>query len=128
MNTTLSKSVLRLLIIAAFLAANTLSLQAVVVRWTDWSTGNPTPGVGTAAGTITVGTNIVSVSYTNLQGYGFIQTGNPGDTDYWQNSNGTNGSPYTSSQVDNIPTAREMIGLRYAGNQTLVFSETVSNL
>ena len=36
-------------------------------------------------------------------------------------------SPFTSAQVDNIPTASEMIALNSAGTQTLKFSEAIAN-
>jgi len=113
-------------LIAAFAAAISLiasPVMAVQVNWTDWITGNP----GAAAqGTITTPTSTVIVSYSNPQTYYFIQTGGP-DTDYWQNNLGPAGSPYTSSIVDNIPTASEMISLNQAGSQTLNFSETIAN-
>lgn len=106
----------------------TASAQAVVVNWTDWTAGSP--GAGTAVGTITTPTSTVSVDYSNSQGYSFIQTGNPGDIDYYQNNRtGRNPatSPYTSSVVDNIPTGTDIVALRYAGTQTLTFSETIAN-
>jgi hypothetical protein len=107
-----------------FLLAALLAQAApVVVNWTDWTSGNP--GNGTAVGTITTPTSTVTVSYSNPQGYSFIQTGT--GTDYFQNSNGVDGSPYTSSVVANIPPAAEMIGLEKAGSQTLTFSQAIAN-
>jgi len=96
---------------------------AVNVRWTDWTSGNP--GTGTAAGTITTATTTVNVTYSNPQGYAFIQTGT--GIDYFQNGGDITRSPYTSSVVDNDPTPAEMIALNRAGMQTLTFSERVAN-
>ncbi|MEH6626842.1 MAG: PEP-CTERM sorting domain-containing protein [Motiliproteus sp.] len=70
----------------------------------------------------------MNVTYNNPQGISFIQTN--GGTDYWQNNRaGRNPatSPYTSSQVDNIPTGTDIIALNRAGNQTLSFSEAIAN-
>ncbi|MBI5692296.1 MAG: PEP-CTERM sorting domain-containing protein [Verrucomicrobia bacterium] len=95
----------------------------VTVKWTDWISGSPSGG--TASGVINTGSSTVAVSYLNPQGYAFLQTGT--GIDYFQNHLGAAGSPFTSSVVANIPTAAEMIGLHHAGNQTLVFSETIAN-
>lgn len=104
--------------------------QAAVVYWTDWQTSS---GVGgfTAQGTITTPTASVGVTYNNPAGIAFYQSS--GGTDYWrQGPSGSLGrnpatSPYTSTQVDNIPTGTDMIALRYVGNQTLTFSEAIAN-
>ncbi len=117
-----------LITIAAALALASSSALAVQVKWTDWTTGNP--GAGTATGTITTDTATITVSYSNPQGYGFILTGAPGETDYWQNNrSGRNParSPYTGDVVENIPTGTDIIGLSRAGYQTLSFSQTVAN-
>jgi hypothetical protein len=111
-------------IIAGFsLAVSAAFATPINVAWTDWTTGNP--GAGTAQGTITTTSTTLGVTYSNPQGYLFIQTGS--GVDYFQNSSGAAGSPYTSSVVANIPTAAEMIGLYLAGPQTLTFSQTVAN-
>lgn len=111
------------IIVGLSLACSTALATPVTVAWTDWTTGNP--GLGTAQGVITTPTATVGVTYSNPQGYAFIQTGT--GTDYFQNSSGAAGSPFTSSVVANIPTAAEMIGLNHAGSQTLTFSQTVAN-
>ena len=103
--------------------------QAAPAFWTDWTGGDldPTPGFQ-AQGTITTTTSTVQVTYTNANGIGFYQPS--GGTDYWQNNrSGRNPatSPYTSAQVDNIPTSTDIIALRYAGTQTLQFSQAIAN-
>ena len=114
---------------AAIALASTASLSAVTINWTDWtadiSSSTPEPGF-TAVGNITTSTTNVDVTYQNDQGIGFFQTGT--GFDYFRNSLGPADSPYTSSYVENIPTASEMIALRFAGPQTLSFSQTVENL
>ncbi|MEO8409428.1 MAG: PEP-CTERM sorting domain-containing protein [Propionivibrio sp.] len=70
----------------------------------------------------------VGVTYTNAKGVGFYQA--TGGTDYWQNGrSGRNDtiSPYTSAQVANSPTGTDIITLRYAGPQTLTFSQSIAN-
>lgn len=107
------------------------NVQATTIQWVDWETSSTT-GVFTAEGTITTPSASVGVTYNNPQGVDFYQTGT--GTDFFQNGSfGSGGrdaadSPFTSIEVENIPTAAEMIGLENAGNQTLTFSETVANL
>ena len=76
-------------------------------------------------GTITTPTTTVDVTYNNPRGLAFLQTG--AGIDYFQNSSGAVGSPYTSALVDNIPTAAEMIALQFAGRQSLHFSQAIAN-
>ena len=100
------------------------------IFWTDW-TGAPlgsssSPFVGN--GTITTDTSTVSVTYSNPQGIAFYQPS--GGTDYYQNNRrGRNPatSPYTSDAVTNIPTGSGIVALRFAGSQTLTFSEVIAN-
>src|SRR5690606_10311502 len=69
-------------------------------------------------------------TYNNPQGVGFFQDGVGGEIDYWQNNRAGRDpatSPYTSSAVDNIPTGTDIIALRYAGTQTLNFSQAIAN-
>ena len=103
--------------------------SAVNVKWTDWIEGSPS--AGTAFGTITTTTTTVNVSYSNPQGYGFLQNGVTGNlTNYYShfpNSADITKSPFTSSVVDNDPPAAELVGLYLAGTQTLTFSETIAN-
>ncbi len=108
--------------------------NAGTVYWTDWTTQGSVPGspgsfVGN--GTITTPTTSVDVTYTNLNGISFYQSS--GGTDYWTSSGPFNSgrvaatSPYTSAQVDNIPTGTDIIALDQAGSQTLAFSQAVAN-
>ena len=95
--------------------------------WTDWTTSDTSDGF-VGQGTITTPTSTVDLTYSNPQGISFYQSS--GGTDYWQNNrSGRNPatSPYTSDLVDNIPTGTDIIALRFAGNQTLTFSETIAN-
>src|SRR5262249_40403542 len=103
---------------------------AAIIDWTDWQTGGYGQNGFTGVGTITTATATVTVTYNNPQGISFYQTGAGGETDYWQN--GRNGrdpafSPYTSSQVANIPTGTDIIALQFAGDQTLTFSQAIAN-
>ncbi|MCZ4304464.1 PEP-CTERM sorting domain-containing protein [Zoogloeaceae bacterium G21618-S1] len=103
--------------------------QAAPTFWTDWTGGDLDQGPGfQAQGTITTGTATVGVTYTNANGVGFYQP--TGGIDYWQNQGGGRNdaiSPYTSAAVDNSPTGSDIIALRYAGTQTLQFSEAIAN-
>jgi hypothetical protein len=93
------------------------------VYWVEW-TGQGS-GVGfTGLGTITTATSTVSVTYTNAQGIAFFQTG--GGTNYWTPPNDAT-SPYTSPTVENRPPGAGIIALRFAGSQTLQFSQTIAN-
>ena len=118
-------------VLAVLLALATSAAQAVPFYWTDWSGGDLDPTAGfQGQGTITTPTSTVTVTYTNANGIAFFQTG--GGTDYWTNgffgtTRNAATSPYTSSTVDNIPTGTDIIGLQYAGSQTLLFSQTVAN-
>jgi len=117
------------------LATTVLSLAsvtagAVPIFWTDWTTGGqlPTGGGFEAAGTITTPTSTVDVTYTNPRGVGFYQPS--GGIDYWAPRSRIRDpatSPYTGSFVDNIPTGTDIVALRYAGSQTLSFSEAIAN-
>ena len=110
------------------------SASALMINWTDWQSFTTTNGF-TATGTITSGTEVVTVTYENTNGISFFQTGT--GIDYWtqqtpgvgRNRNPAT-SPYTSTGpngVDNIPTASEMIALNRAGTQTLSFSQAIAN-
>jgi hypothetical protein len=111
-------------VLALALAAS--AAGAAPVYWTDWTGADTDPGTGFAAnGTITTSTTSVNVTYSNPAGVGFYQSS--GGTDYWTPRTPVANSPYTSSEVDNAPTGTDIIALRYAGNQTLTFSQTVLN-
>ncbi|TFW32039.1 PEP-CTERM sorting domain-containing protein [Massilia horti] len=96
------------------------------IYWTDWIGADTDPGPGFIGhGNITTPTATVNVTYTNAAGIGFYQSS--GGIDYWTpRTPGTN-SPYTSAQVDNPPTGTDIIALRYAGDQTLTFSQSIVN-
>lgn len=114
------------------LAALVLSCASVPaladpVFWTDWTTSSATNGF-TGNGVITTGTSTVNVTYNNPQGVAFFQS--TGGIDYWTNQSrvrNTAASPYTSATVDNIPTGTDIVGLTFAGNQTLTFSQAIAN-
>lgn len=104
------------------------SVSAAPIYWTDWTGSDLDSGVGfQGVGTITTPTSTLTVTYTNARGVGFYQTS--GGAYYY--SNGTDGpsgtSPYTSSLVDNRPPTTDIIALRYAGTQTLAFSQAIAN-
>jgi hypothetical protein len=121
--------------IAFTLTAISLSMvgntaNAATISWADWTGSNSgaVTGAFTAQGTITTPTDTVSVTYSNPQGIAFYNAS--GGTDYWQNAqSGRNPatSPYTSTFVDNIPTGTDIVGLQFAGTQTLAFSKTIAN-
>jgi hypothetical protein len=114
---------------ALLLAAAGSLAHAAPIYWADWTGGDLDPTTGfQAQGTITTPTSSVTVTYTNANGIAFYQPN--GGTDYFQNNrSGRNPatSPYTSSAVDNIPTGTDIIALRYAGSQTLQFSQAIAN-
>jgi len=111
---------------AAALALACASAQAVPFYWTDWTGTDLDPGAGfQGQGTITTSTSTVTVTYTNPLGIGFYQTS--GGTDFYVTRHVAGTSPYESSLVDNRPTGTDIIALRYAGTQTLQFSEAIAN-
>ncbi len=117
---------LALALCAAFLMCAPAS--AALIYWTDWTGGDLDAGTPfEALGTITTPTSAVTVNYKNPLGVGFYQPS--GGAYYW--SNGTDGptgtSPYTSATVDNRPDTTDIVALRYAGTQTLTFSQSVAN-
>ncbi|ALK99354.1 hypothetical protein AB595_19290 [Massilia sp. WF1] len=100
--------------------------SASPVYWTDWTGTDTDAGPGfTGHGTITTPNQTVNVTYSNPAGVGFYQPS--GGIDYWTPRTPVSNSPYTSSQVDNPPSGTDIIALRYAGQQTLTFSQTVVN-
>lgn len=109
----------------ATVAATAGSALATPVQWIDWQSSSSLNGF-TAHGQIVSGSEIIDVTYNNPLGVSFIQTGT--GINYF-NYNGN--SPYQSAGpngVENDPTPAEMIALRFAGPQTLTFSQTVANL
>ena len=112
------------ILFVCLIACNTAG--AVPIFWTNWA---GTFSSNTANGTITTPTSTVNVTYTNLNGIAFFQTGAAGETDYWTSGGVRNPatSPYTNSVVDNIPTGTDIVALNQMGNQTLTFSEAIAN-
>ena len=118
----IGKTVLSLAILGAGIAST--DARAAEIFWTDWLGTNAAPTPFTANGTITTNTTSIGVTYTNAKGVGFYQPS--GGTDYYIGGSGAT-SPYTSSVVDNRPTGTDIIALRWAGTQTLTFSQSVAN-
>lgn len=110
------------------LLSATHPVVAAPIFWTDWMGGDTCAGACfTASGTITTTTSTVNVTYSNPAGVGFYQTGAGGEPDWWVPRAPVALSPYTSTQVDNPPTGTDIIGLQFAGNQTLTFSQAIAN-
>src|SRR3569833_2644963 len=131
MRNTMARNVLTALAATAF-ALTAFSVSAAPIYWADWTTGQTTGAGFQAQGVITTPSSTINVTYTNPQGISFFQPS--GGIDYYQNrrSNVLLGrdpaaSPYTSAQVDNIPTGTDIIALNRAGTQTLTFSQAVAN-
>jgi PEP-CTERM motif len=125
---TMSKPI-RHLIAALCLGAAHLSAAAAPAFWADWTQQTNENGA-TVYGSITTGSSTVGVTYNNPNGIAFLQSG--AGQDYFTScsfcaSRDPATSPFTSALVDNVPTAAEMIGLRYAGMQSLHFSQAIAN-
>ncbi|TWT73794.1 hypothetical protein Pla123a_36880 [Posidoniimonas polymericola] len=90
--------------------------SAAPIAWTDWVFSNfPV----SATGQITVGAEVVQVTYTDgAGGASFIQTG-PG-TDFWLPD-----APYLSTQVDNAPVGPDIVALFFGGTVSVNFSKPV---
>ena len=110
-------------VVAASLALASSVAAAAPIFWTDWTSSSGAGGF-TAQGAITTGSASIAVTYNNRLGVGFYDTG--GGTDYWTGGSGST-SPYTSAAVDNRPTGSDIIALRWAGSQTLHFSQAIAN-
>lgn len=109
-------------VIAAALLSVASTVSAAPVYWADWTSNTNTEVLGE----FTTLTSTVDITYTNNQGIAFLQSGT--GTDYYKSFEDPSISPYTSANVDNTPTASEMIGLDQQGSQSLAFSESVANL
>lgn len=111
-----------LLSVAGLVAAiaTTTGVQAAPVLWVDW-TGGTAGANGSAQGVLTVDGETVDVTYTGqIQ---FLQTGAPGETNYFLPS-----APYVSATVDNAPGTSDIIALSTATTHTLTFSKAVKDL
>ncbi len=116
---------MKALAIAALLTLPIGSAHAGLISWTDWidaDTGNN----ATARGSITIGSDIVNVTYTG--DIYFTQLGPYSTTNFWTEPVDTS-RPYTGNTVvDNAPLPGEMIALWSAGIvNTLTFSRPVKN-
>lgn len=100
--------------------ATTTDVQAAPVLWVDW-TGGTAGTNGSAQGVLTVDGETVDVTYTGQ--IAFLQTGTPGQTNYFLPS-----APYVSATVDNAPGTSDIIALSTATTHTLTFSKAVKNL
>ena len=118
--------------LASFVAMS--SASAAPIFWTDWTSNSNINNVSTTVGNITTTGSVIGVTYENANGIAGAQLGNVNDRDYYANGpNGVNGrddsiSPYTSAAVDNAPTSKDIVRLRFAGEQTLSFTESIANL
>jgi hypothetical protein len=120
---------------ANWMAALALTLAhgsgvAAPAYWADWGSATFQNGAQ-VQGTITTPSSTVQVTYTNPQGIAFLQNG-PAHQDFFTSctfcsNRDASTSPFTSSLVDNVPTAGEMIGLQFAGMQYLHFSQAIAN-
>lgn len=93
--------------------------------WVDWTSAD----ANNVYGTITIGSDVINVTYHNAQGYFGAQTS--GGTNFWTGYQGagfSGASPYVSDNVANGPSTSDIIQLQYAGSQTLTFSQSVENL
>lgn len=111
-------------VVALVFGTASVGAGAAPIFWTDWTGTNPVSTGFQGAGTITTASATIGVTYTNPIGVGFFNT--DGGTDFWTGGAGAT-SPYTSTAVDNRPTGSDIIALRFAGNQTLQFSQAVAN-
>lgn len=109
-----------ILLSTAFAMAATAS-NALPVTWVDWTSSTAT----TATGTLTIGSEVVDVSFSNSVNNYFVQVS--GGANYWTGSP----SPYESvgpNGVDNRPTGTDIIALNSGGTRTLTFSQPVEGL
>lgn len=102
-------------VVVAILAIATAVPAAAQVSWTDWTSTNT--GAGTAAGTVTVGSTAVGVTYSG--GFAFAQT-SCGINYFAPNA-------YTSVAVPTAPTLCDIIALSTGGLKTITFSQQVVN-
>jgi len=102
--------------------------HAVTVSWTDWTESASNMS---ATGTITVGAETVTVTWSGPAA-SFVQLS--GGIDYWQNArSGRNAasSPFTSTGPngnDNIPTGTDIIAQNAGGDNRITFSQAVTGV
>jgi hypothetical protein len=100
---------------AVVLAIATAVPAAAQVSWTDWTSANL--ATGTAAGTVTVGSTAVSVTYSG----GFLFTQTSCGINYFTPN------VYTSVAVPTAPTPCDIIAINTGGLKTITFSQPVVN-
>ena len=101
----------------------TTAASAVTVAWTDWTSYTAT----VASGTITSGATTLGIDLsTSGEPLNFVQTGLPGETNYFTEPV-LGSEPYTSGVVSNAPPAAEMVSLNAGGLKTITFSQAVTN-
>jgi hypothetical protein len=109
-------------LLSSILAASALLVGAVTaeaqVVWTNWTAGTA-GAAGSAVGTLTIGAEVVNVTYTGE--IEFIITG--AGTNYWNPS-----APYISGTVPNAPPASDIIALSRATAKTITFSRPIAGL
>ncbi|PUE51435.1 hypothetical protein B9Z45_14730 [Limnohabitans sp. 2KL-17] len=96
------------------------NISSSTYYWVDWTSVND--AAKTVTGSITIDGTVVTVVYSNPQGWAGVQTS--GGINYWTGTP----SPYTSASVANGPTTSDIIRLQYAGTQSISFSESVENI
>ena len=89
--------------------------QAVTVTWTDWTSANSS----SATGTMTFGSNIVTVNYSG-QLVGFQTSGG---TNYWSPT-----TAYLQGEVTNTPPTSDILQMSTATARSLTFSRPVTDL
>lgn len=89
--------------------------QAVTVTWTDWTSANSS----SATGTMTFGSNIVTVNYSG-QLVGFQTSGG---TNYWSPT-----TAYLQGEVTNAPPTSDILQMSTATARSLTFSRPVTDL
>lgn len=109
-----------------FLAAGNTS-EAAMYSYVDWQAASP--GAGTVAGVITIGSSTVNADFTAT-----LADGSPGSFLFAQTSGGGRNywnalTPYISAQVENIPPTSDMVALVGGQNQiyTLTLSEPIKD-
>jgi hypothetical protein len=110
---------LRLFVLSLIMLISASVASADTVYWTDWTN----TGTSMVGGTLTIGSQVVIVTYSGA--YGFAQTS--GGENFWNPS-----APYVGSQVSNAPPASDIIALGLGGavaggTATITFSQPVED-
>ena len=100
----------------------TAPANAAEIIWTDWIEGTANSAFGVLGDT-----DPIDVTLTSTGNFAFVQTGAPGQTNYWTEPNPAS-RPYTGGSVSNAPPAAEMVALFRGGVKTITFSAPISDL